>query len=202
MDARSRDEVGARLDRLEREVRRWRLGAVVIGGLLGLVGLVGAAKPDTTPVADEIRAKKFILVDEAGREQAYFGMGKVGVLEPHFEPELCVGDKEKSGTCVYPYGLSTRASGGGFVNLNPLGLRIALGGSEITTNHGLSGEAGPRLGLRGPSPTLVLADERGRSRAVLGGTALEMIETRGVVSETPSSLVLFDKDGTVLFKAP
>jgi hypothetical protein len=187
-----------RLERLEREVRWWRLGAVVAGGLLGLVALVGATKP---PVADEVRAKRFVLVDEAGREHARLGMGLVGVVEPHLEPELCLGDKEKSGTCVYPYGLSTRASNNGFVNLNPIGLRMALGNVEVEINTGL-GSAGPRLKLSGASPTLVLADERGRDRAVLGDTSVQALTTRAIEWRPASSLVLFDKDGKVIWKAP
>jgi hypothetical protein len=44
--------------------------------------------------------------------------------------------------------------------------------------------------------------ENGRTRAVLGHTSLVTKRT-GVVEERPvSSLVLFDKDGTVLWRAP
>lgn len=49
---------------------------------------------------------------------------------------------------------------------------------------------------------LYLSDKEGTKRAVLGHTALETIRT-GVVEQTAaSSLVLFDKDGKVLWKAP
>ncbi|MFQ5873698.1 MAG: hypothetical protein ACE5JL_07840 [Dehalococcoidia bacterium] len=144
-----------RVDRLERAHRRWRRAAFALAAALGLLALVGATSPRTVPVADEIRAKRFVLVDEAGRDQARLGMGLVGALVPHLEPELCLGDKEKSGTCVYPYGLSTRASHNGFVNLNPLGLRITLGDTEFDVNMGL-GNAGPLITLGGSTPIVVL----------------------------------------------
>lgn len=63
-----------RLGRLEREMRWWRLAAFLAGGSLGLLALVAAAKPDTSSVPDEIRAKRFVLVDEAGRARAKLDM--------------------------------------------------------------------------------------------------------------------------------
>jgi hypothetical protein len=87
MDRNTVMALGNRLDRLEREARSWMLLAVVALGLLGLAGLVGASPP----VAEEVRARRFVLVDDAGREQARLGMGVVGALRPQLEPELCLG---------------------------------------------------------------------------------------------------------------
>lgn len=154
------EELTRRVARLERDARWWRLAAVSTGGLLALVALVGATPPQAAPIADEIRARRFVLVDQAGREQAYLGMGVVGTAVRSLEPELCLGDREKSGTCVYPYGLSTRASHNGFVNLNPMGLRMTLGTVKVVINTGM-GIAGPALVLKGPSPASVLVDEKG-----------------------------------------
>ena len=139
-----------RLDRLECEARRWRLATLIVGALLGLVGLVGAATPAS--IADEVRARRFTLVDDAGRERARLAM-TFKTNSGEREPELWIGNdnRDGSGTYVYSYGLSTREkSGNGFVNLNPLGLRMVLGEVEIEINSGL-GVGGPRLGLSGPS---------------------------------------------------
>lgn len=52
------------------------------------------------------------------------------------------------------------------------------------------------------SPQFQMSDETGKTRAALGHVDLEEIPT-GTVSKRPaSSLVLFDKDGKVLWKAP
>jgi len=56
-----------RLDRLERHLRRWRVLGIVAMIALGLVFLLGATSPKA---ADEIRAKRFVLVDEDGRVRA------------------------------------------------------------------------------------------------------------------------------------
>lgn len=56
-----------RVDRLEREVRRWRLFGPAALALLGLIVLLGATGQK---VEDEVRAKSFVLVDQQGRQRA------------------------------------------------------------------------------------------------------------------------------------
>lgn len=51
-------------------------------------------------------------------------------------------------------------------------------------------------------PSLTLLDQAGRARAVLGRTVLETVRTGEAIERPESSLVLFDKDGKVLWKAP
>ncbi len=193
-----------RLDRLERQVRWWRLVAVVAGGPLVLVGLVAATQ--RAPVVEELRARRFTLIDDKGHERARLAMTFKN-NSGDIEPELWIGNENKdgTGTYVYPYGLSTRAkSGNGFVNLNPLGLRIALENVEMEINSGL-GVGGPRIKLTGPSPILVLADNGGQYRAVLGElTEFGAIFGRsGAAIKRPvPSLVLFDKDGKAIWSAP
>lgn len=66
--------------------------------------------------------------------------------------------------------------------------------------HGLGGGLG--LSLSNQQPTLYLEDQKGTERVVLGYTNLEYRAT-GVREERPaSSIVLFDKDGKVNWKAP
>jgi L-asparaginase II len=48
----------------------------------------------------------------------------------------------------------------------------------------------------------VLRDEKERIRAVLGHTNLEITRTGSVEQRSASSLVLFDKDGKVMWTAP
>ena len=51
-------------------------------------------------------------------------------------------------------------------------------------------------------PSLALRDENQKARAVLGHTELEATVTGAVEQRPASSLVLFDKDGKVIWKAP
>ena len=68
------------------------------------------------------------------------------------------------------------------------------------SSHGARG--GINVYLLKDQASIWLSDERGTGRAVLGGTTLEN-KTTGVAEQRPaSSLVLFDKDGKVIWKAP
>jgi hypothetical protein len=63
----------------------------------------------------------------------------------------------------------------------------------------------PRAGLIAEadgSPRLALRDTDGQYRIVLGSSPLEPLPTRGIGERSPSSLILFDKDGNVIWKAP
>lgn len=74
------------------------------------------------------------------------------------------------------------------------------GTSSVSVRHGLGGELD--LYLLNRRPSLNIEDEKGTSRVVLGQTKLENKAT-GVTEERPlSSLVLFDKDGKVVWQAP
>ena len=52
------------------------------------------------------------------------------------------------------------------------------------------------------SPSVSLTDYQGVTRAVLGVTSLETSATGATESLAPSSLVLFDREGKLIFRAP
>ncbi|MFC1537272.1 hypothetical protein ACFL4P_00425 [Gemmatimonadota bacterium] len=56
--------------------------------------------------------------------------------------------------------------------------------------------------LAGKFPSLRLYDKDGRKRAVLGSRQLFDARTRMNLIRPPSSLVLFDEDGDVIWEAP
>jgi hypothetical protein len=51
-------------------------------------------------------------------------------------------------------------------------------------------------------PFVEIVDEKGQSRAVLGCTSLRSTVTDSVEQRPPSSLVLFNHEGKVVFDAP
>ena len=64
------DGLMQRLDRLERQVRRWKhiaSAGIVILGLVVLLGAIGSQ------ISDEVRAKRFVVVDGKGVEYAELG---------------------------------------------------------------------------------------------------------------------------------
>src|SRR4029453_6304757 len=65
-----------RLQTLERQMKRYRLTTTVL--VLACVGLVGIAANGPKPVSDEVRAKRFVVVDDQGKEAAHMSSGPYG----------------------------------------------------------------------------------------------------------------------------
>jgi hypothetical protein len=61
-------------DRLERSNRWWKTLACAAVAILGGVVLLGAMESRDIRAADEIRAKRFILVDREGKRLAMLGV--------------------------------------------------------------------------------------------------------------------------------
>jgi hypothetical protein len=160
-----------RLERIERQnvYLRVGLGLVLLAGVALLV--MGQAAPSGT--VDEVRARRFALVDENGTERASLQAGKDDLLF-----------------------LITDALGHHRVLLQMTrdSTRLAFVGNNQKPQVALSLVEGV--------PTFRLFDAQGTVRAVLGGTSLETVRT-GVIEQRPeSSLVLFDKDGKLIWRAP
>ena len=81
-------DIDLRLARLERDSRRWRSAAVLLGTALGLCLFLGQAKPELI----EVKAAKFTLVDDQGTPRGSFAAaGPFGTLArwPAREPRAC-----------------------------------------------------------------------------------------------------------------
>ena len=196
-------ELGKRLERVERSVRRYRaaLGIVCLllaVGLLSTFGFfaTGHAHAATSAPA-QIVARSFVLVDANGRTRAklwvdhllgqtslslYDQTGAARVsLAINYGPALLM-FFDKAGKVRVVLGDNSG---------EPL---VALYDKAETTRVGLSvGDDGPRLRLY---------DKAGKMRAALGTVPLENTATGSTETRAESSLVLFNQRGRVLWKAP
>lgn len=73
-----RNAVLQRLDRLERQHRRWQLLGGSALALLGLAVLLGATGSKEIKALEEIRAKRFVLVDAHGAPRGGLHVGTDG----------------------------------------------------------------------------------------------------------------------------
>ncbi len=227
-----------RIERLEREARRWRCAAVILGGMLGIIGLVGATTAGPVPVAEEIRARRFVLVDDAGRVRGEFGPLALNDLDGSQDEGASVTLRDGQGQSRFYVGvrdaetrmwLMTPGSRSGifFNALENGGVGLVLSGRSYepdgtatvfpTLPTNVSAEQLLQLAEKASRRTnaevtlsvdkddravVSVQDAHTQRQAVLGAVALESPRTGSVEQRPASSLVLYDKDGQVLFKAP
>src|SRR5512145_2255647 len=143
-----------RLDRIERELRWWRRVGSLAVGLMAILALVSAA-PSKPP--DQIRAKRFVVVDKKGRSLAeLYGSES---LSSAAHPVLAM------------YGAKGRTAVelGVFVGETP---RLAF-----WDKHGVSRGTIFVGGENGGG--LIVRDENGKERALLDTTGLEVRDEQG-----------------------
>ncbi len=233
------DTLTRRLDRLEREARWWKIIGSTAVAVVDLVVFLGATP--TTRVADEVRAKRFVLVDTGGKERGRLSTQPDGWTELLLfdgegksfarltESFLAVWDKDDSASvspsmvslrqmatdrgksvALSATYLSHRGADGKFNwlddhSLSVRGLnhgRVSLGLlDEVPFLHVIRDGYGIALSAKGAeSASITIVGSAGR--AMLGAGAVKDVRT-GVVEQRPvSSLVLFDKNGGVIWKAP
>ena len=163
-----------RVNSIEREVRWWRRLASVAVLCLVLAPLAGAADPADAP--RELRAKAFVLVDDAGHRQAELGFFPAG--DGSNMPRLVLWGKQGGVTAQID----------GFPSINLLGTGES---SRVTMSVRSDDEA-----------MLEFIDGKGLKRVVLGRSELKIPET-GQTKQLPvSSLVLRGEDDKVVWKSP
>ena len=71
--------VEQRLERLEGANRRWKAGVVLAAGALGVALILGAANPNDPKIAEELHAKRVVVVDEHNTPRATSERARVGL---------------------------------------------------------------------------------------------------------------------------
>jgi hypothetical protein len=201
------DTVPVRLDRLEREGRRWRrvaLGSWLALAALLLLGQAPARTPRLASPARTIEAERFVLRDARGRAGATLGWDaddtpRLALLDPAGRPRavLAIGAGGAPGLTLFDTdGVTVRAAlvvgpdgAPGFALFDPAGkprLAAAL----------FHRSSAARTGAREPAPALVAYDAAGVVRATFGirGTdaGLELADARG----TARTILRVQPDGT------
>lgn len=82
------------------------------------------------------------------------------------------------------------------------GMRRGKELSQEEINRRLIAQARIGLGIESGGPHLSMTDQNGNLRTVLGTTQLKDSRTGSVETRSPSSLVLFGENGTVIWQAP
>jgi hypothetical protein len=103
MNDRILETLMCRLDRLERQVRWWKVVGSAAVGILGFVVLIGAT---AQRVPDEIKANRVVIVDDTGKPRIVLGKGEDGKDDRY---EISLANKKGAPTVVlYVYDSSER----------------------------------------------------------------------------------------------
>ena len=205
--------VMARLEKVERQNRGLKTAGIAVLVLTVVGLLMGQAMPRARIVEAEgfllkdgagkvwgglgvdENASRLFLADEKGKTRAELSGSKYGSM-------LLLRDENGKGRASlvllkFNSGLELYDENrkfGAMLNVNEDGPRLSLHDENRKGRVGLGVDKdGPRLGLY---------DEKGKIRAALGRTELEAIKTGTVEQRAESSLVLFDRDGKVLWQTP
>jgi hypothetical protein len=194
------DSFNDRLERLERENRRWRVVGV-IGGLVGVAAILGAASP-SPPIADKLVAREFIVVDQKGAPRARLGVA-FGKAELAFDEDPQALSPSTPVEARMLLNDETLAFTGKDRTLRlKVGVYRQIDDLPALVLHDEHGRTRIDLSVFQSGPSVIVQDGNKQARAILGYIGPELL-ARGVADvRAPSSLVLLDKDGRIVWKTP
>jgi len=188
------------------------LSVAIVSGLLGGALGVWFLMPQTVLAQDEpqkvIEAQEFRVVDEDGVVRGSIGLNQSGVtlnfrdvtrtksaevLVTEIGVGIVLSDESQESAIRMMTGES---SGYGSISITAAESTLIATPNILTVSH----PAGSIL-VDAEKPMIRVADSRHAPRAILGVTSLTP-PTGSTEIRTPSSLVLFDEDGNVVWSAP
>ena len=208
-------DVVGRLNRLEHENRVMKWTVVLLAAVVAIMGLVGATLRKKPNAVEEVRAKRFVLVDQAGKQRGLWAVFRDTVdletfeLKPH---DMVALDMRSKGNTAR---IAVSSDSAGFSLSSLTGSRsltLMRSDGRVSTSMWRSG-SGPQetVGMRvrsDGSTGLALHDAEGRPRINLslapdGSPYLSFFDQRQRPSialegaEATRRLVLADKSGAV-----
>ncbi|HKQ86892.1 MAG TPA: hypothetical protein VJS43_08990 [Candidatus Acidoferrales bacterium] len=218
MSTDEKNAILARIEKLERQNRRLKQGAlacVIVVASIALTGVLmaqtthrkttkqatkpkaAAAAPSAEPVVPEkIEAESFILKDASGRERAELAMAGTG-------PSLRL--LNQSGTALVTISLNDGTPSGPLVLLSDpdhqsgLAMSVQQGtGSSLSLTG--SQNAQVHVGVTKEGTSLELLDQDGSSTNL--GNGMKISRTGKAKQTTGASITLYDKERKLLWSAP
>lgn len=212
-----KEAILARIEKLERQNRRLKLGGlicllaitsiVVTGGLVGQTQqhkTTKSTKPKTTApttpaaplVPEKLEAESFVLKDPSGRDRAELAMGGTG-------PALRLLDQ--SGTALVTISLNDGTPSGPMVLLSDpdhhggVAMSVQQGaGSQLSLTGNQNAQI--HVGVTKDGTTLELFDEDGFSTSV--GSGVKVSKSGKTQQTNAASIALFNKDHKVIWSEP
>jgi hypothetical protein len=193
------DTLERRLERLERDSRRWKALATLAMLTLSLVCLLGAGKSDETSVPNELQARAFVLVDQRGTPLARLGLLPHGALGLGFYDQ---GKKSRIVLSVENDGASSISLFGKDGKGSLLLSANSTGGSTLRLVDTHWKTRATLATWPDGSPFLQLMDRDGKDRALLQYTEVAARSTGELIKRPGPSLLFFNQEENVVWQAP
>jgi hypothetical protein len=182
-----------RIEKLERDNRN--LKRVI--SILCVLFIAAFTMAQLRPAPKVIEAERFVVKDSSGKEKASLGTETVGP-ERLVVTSLTIQDydaKHQALTVISPASISLdnrigeRHYEATFSSLQGQSFRSSENGDEQELNMSLNG------------PTIKLADKQG-FQTIIGATDLQTVKTGETHRTSAASILIFDKEKNVIWKAP
>ena len=181
-----------RLEKLERDNRNLRRVISVLS--ISFIVLFTMAQVRPTPKV--IEAEKFVVKDSSGKERASLGIDVVGP-ERFIVSSLTIQDydaKHQALTQIFPGSISIDNRFGerhyeSTFSSNGQSFKSSESGEEQELNMSLNG------------PSIKVADKQG-FQTIIGAADLQTVKTGETHKTSAASIVIFDKEKNVIWKAP
>ncbi len=178
-----------RLGALEAQNRRLKWSGLSLLAAFSAIGLMGQAAP--TPKV--IEAQRFVLKDAHGEVRAWLGLFGQG-------SELILGDANKEPKLTLK--VSEEASDLHFYGEEHSGMNLGLDlGNPAISMAGSDGEGKADLAVSTSGPAMTVEDGEGFS-AILGAAQRKAQTGAGAKQPSAASVMLLNKSGKIIWKAP
>jgi hypothetical protein len=206
-----KDLIVSRIERLEKQNRRLKRGALACLVAIASFGMMGQAQRKSTKapapalapapapfvMPKNIEAESFVLKDANGHERAELSMGGTG---PNFKL------LDQSGTALVTLSLNDGAPTGPFLLLSDpqhhatLSMSVLAGAGSQLSLTGERADVQAHIGVTPDGTTLELSDQDGFMTNI--GSGVQPARGGQVKKTSAASIALFNKDRKVLWSAP
>jgi hypothetical protein len=182
-------EVKKRLSDLETQNRRLKWSGLSLLAVLSAIVLMGQAAPPP----QVIEAQRFVLKDAKGNVRAWWGLFGKG-------SEFVLGDTNKQPKMTLK--VSDEASDLHFYGGENSGMNLGVDlGNPAISMAGAHGDGRADIAVSTSGPAMTVQDARGFS-TVLGAAQLKAPPGAEAKQSSAASVILQDKSGKIIWKAP
>ena len=178
-----------RLGDLEAQNRRLKWSGLSLVAVLSAFVLMGQA----APVPQVIEAQRFVLKDAKGNVRAWLGLFGKG-------SELTLGNVNNQPKMTLK--VSEDASDLHFFGGQNSGMNLGVDfGSPAISMAGAAGNGGADIAFSSSGPAMTLQDAKGFS-TILGAAQLKAAPEADAKQSSAASVILLDKSGKIIWRAP